>query len=108
MNEDELFIEFSELDGGLISISKSQIKMWENVYPTVHVIQEIKYALCWLHCNPTRKRRNIMGFLNSWLYKATTKQNHKPTKHAKRQQMVSGDEWERLEPIWNGGKKHVR
>ena len=50
-------------------IYQSDIEEWENLYPSVDVIQEIRKMRGWLLSNPERRKtkRGINRFINNWL-----------------------------------------
>ena len=50
-------------------IYQSDIEEWENLYPLVDVIQEIRKMRGWLLSNPERRKtkRGIKRFINNWL-----------------------------------------
>ena len=50
-------------------IYRFQICTWNELYPAVDVIQELKKMKGWLDSNPTKRKtkRGILKFVNSWL-----------------------------------------
>jgi hypothetical protein len=57
---------------GDVSISKAQIDIWIEAYPSVDVEAEIRRANCWMDANPRRRKttRGGMRFMVNWLSRA--------------------------------------
>lgn len=65
--------------GKKVAISKQQFEKWQELYPAVDVMQELKKMDGWLNANPTRIKtaKGIPRFVNSWL--ARQQDKAKPT-----------------------------
>lgn len=65
--------------GKKVAISKKQFEKWQELYPAVDVMQELKKMDGWLNANPTRIKtaKGIPRFVNSWL--ARQQDKAKPT-----------------------------
>ena len=51
------------------------ILKWQELYPAVHVEQEIRAMTGWLDANPTKRKtaRGVKRFVNAWLARAQDK-----------------------------------
>ncbi len=58
-------------DKTFYNVPLDKISMWEETYPAVDVMQELKKMIAWLDANPTKRktRRGICKFINNWLSK---------------------------------------
>lgn len=56
-------------DGTEYGVEQEAIEKWENLYPAVDVMQELRKMAGWLDANRTRRktRRGIEKFINGWL-----------------------------------------
>lgn len=56
-------------DGTEYGVEQEAIEKWENLYPAVNVMQELRKMAGWLDANRTRRktRRGIEKFINGWL-----------------------------------------
>ena len=56
-------------DGTEYGVKQEAIEKWENLYPAVDVMQELRKMAGWLDANHTRRktRRGIEKFINGWL-----------------------------------------
>lgn len=50
-------------------ISRIQVQEWQELYPAVDIMQELRKMKGWLNANPTKRktRRGIKRFVNGWL-----------------------------------------
>lgn len=50
-------------------IDRKQVQEWQELYPAVDIIQELRKMKGWLNANPTKRktRRGITRFVNGWL-----------------------------------------
>lgn len=62
-------ISFTLNDKSLHDIFQSDIDAWEELYPAVDIVQELRKMKGWLDSNPTKRKtkRGICRFINSWL-----------------------------------------
>ncbi len=67
-------------------IYKEDIQIWEDAYPNVSVISELKKISAWLHSNPTKRKtaNGMKRFINSWL---SNQQNKPQPQGAKRESL---------------------
>ena len=58
-------------DGSFFDVTTEQVKKWEQLYPAVDVMKELRKMVGWCDANPKkRKTKNgILRFCNSWLAK---------------------------------------
>lgn len=56
-------------DGTEYPISEKQISEWENLYPAVDIMQDLRSMKGWLDANPTKRKtkRGILRFVAGWL-----------------------------------------
>jgi hypothetical protein len=56
-------------------IYEEQVSEWQELYPAVDVLQEVRAMRGWSLSNPTRQKtkRGVLRFVNSWLAKAQNK-----------------------------------
>ena len=56
-------------DGTEYGVEQEAIEKWENLYPAVNVMQELRKMAGWLDANRTRRktRRGIEAFIHRWL-----------------------------------------
>lgn len=56
-------------EGEQYPVTQRQIDGWQEVYPAVNVIQEVKRAKAWLQANPSKAKtyRGMAKFLNGWM-----------------------------------------
>lgn len=64
-------------DNSYYSITKDMITHYEELYPNVNVMQELRNILGWLESNPKKRktRLGIARFVNNWLAKEQDKGN---------------------------------
>jgi len=50
-------------------VTKDDVKHWEELYPNVNILQELKKMQGWSEANPNRRktRRGVLRFINNWL-----------------------------------------
>lgn len=50
-------------------VDRKQVQEWQELYPAVDIIQELRKMKGWLNANPTKRktRRGITRFINGWL-----------------------------------------
>lgn len=72
-------------DNSFYSITKDMITHYEELYPNVNVMQELRNILGWLESNPTKRktRLGIARFINNWLAKEQDKGNNPNDKRVK-------------------------
>jgi predicted phage replisome organizer len=65
-------------DNTFYSITKDMITHYEELYPNVNVMQELRNILGWLESNPKKRktRLGIARFINNWLAKEQDKGNN--------------------------------
>ena len=65
-------------DNSYYSITQDMITHYEELYPNVNVMQELRNILGWLESNPTKRktRLGIARFVNNWLAKEQDKGNN--------------------------------
>ena len=58
-------------DGSEYPITESDIKNWQNLYPAVDIMQELRKMRGWCDANPAKRKtkRGILKFIHSWLSK---------------------------------------
>lgn len=68
-------IELPLNDKSLYSITQTDINEWQELYPNVNILQELRKMKGWLDSNPTKRKtsRGIKRFINSWLSKEQDK-----------------------------------
>lgn len=79
------FISLPLNDKTNFSISEDEVNKYQELYPNVDVVQELRNMKGWLDANPTKRKtkRGINRFVNGWLQrkqdspKQQTKQNDK-------------------------------
>ncbi len=56
-------------DGTLVAVSATQSKRWEQLYPAVNVMQELRKMAGWLEASPNRRKtkQGILRFVANWL-----------------------------------------
>jgi predicted phage replisome organizer len=61
--------------GELYGIDEDSVKEWEEIYPAVDVMQELRNMKGWLLANPTKRKTKsgIKRFINNWLAKEQNK-----------------------------------
>lgn len=62
-------IELPLNDNSMFPIEQSDLDEWQELYPAVNVMQELRKMKGWLNSNPTKRKtkRGIKRFVNSWL-----------------------------------------
>lgn len=62
-------------DKTLYGITQEKIQHWQELYPAVDILQELKKMQGWLEANPTKRKtkKGILRFVTSWLSKAQDK-----------------------------------
>ena len=68
-SEAPLVIEMLLNDGSAFSIYPSDVKRWEELYPAVDIIAQLRKMAGWCDANPKRRKtkNGIKRFINSWL-----------------------------------------
>lgn len=81
----ESVLELPLNDNTFYSITKDMITHYEELYPNVNVMQELRNILGWLESNPTKRktRLGIARFVNNWLAKEQDKGNNPNDKRVK-------------------------
>jgi len=59
-------------DGNFENLEEHLV-VWENAYPHLDVMAEIRKAGSWLISNPKRNKSNLSRFINGWLSRSTGK-----------------------------------
>lgn len=62
-------IQLTLNDKSLYDVSKNDFDEYEELYPNVDIMQELRKMKGWLNANPTKRKtkRGIKRFINSWL-----------------------------------------
>ena len=62
-------IELILNDKTLYPIHQSDIDMWQELYPGVNVLQQLRAMSGWLDANPQKRktRKGVKRFINNWL-----------------------------------------
>lgn len=62
-------IELILNDKSFYPITQQDIDEWQELYPNVNILQELRKMKGWLDANPTKRKtsRGIKRFINSWL-----------------------------------------
>jgi hypothetical protein len=62
-------IQLTLNDKTLYDVSENDFKEYEELYPNVDIMQELRKMKGWLNANPTKRKtkRGIKRFINSWL-----------------------------------------
>ena len=62
-------IQLTLNDKTLYDVTQSDFKEYEELYPNVDVMQELRKMKGWLNANPTKRKtkRGIKRFINNWL-----------------------------------------
>ena len=68
-HEEPLAIEMLLNDGSAFPIYPSDVKRWEELYPAVDIIAQLRKMAGWCDANPKRRKtkNGIKRFINSWL-----------------------------------------
>ena len=68
-HEEVPVIELPLNDGSAFAIYPSDVKRWEELYPAVDVIAQLRKMAGWCEANPKRRKTKsgIKRFINSWL-----------------------------------------
>ncbi len=68
-------IELILNDKSLYPITQTDIDEWQELYPNVNILQELRKMKGWCDSNPTKRKtsRGIKRFVNSWLAKEQDK-----------------------------------
>ena len=71
-------IEIILNDKSFYPISQSDIDEWQELYPAVNVIQELRKMKDWSNSNPQKRktRKGIRRFISNWLCKEQDKGNN--------------------------------
>lgn len=66
-------------DNSEYAVVEYQLKEWQELYPDVDIMQELRNMKGWLNANPTKRktRRGICKFINSWLTREQKKEMEK-------------------------------
>jgi hypothetical protein len=66
-----------DFDGGLfVGLSSDQIGRWQEAFPAIDVVAQVKRAAVWLAANPKNRKSDYVRFLANWLNRA---QDRAPT-----------------------------
>ncbi len=70
--EEEPVITLTLQDNSEYAVVENQLKEWQELYPSIDVMQELRKMKGWLNANPTKRKtkRGIKKFINSWLARA--------------------------------------
>lgn len=70
--EAEPVITLTLQDNSEYAVVENQLKEWQELYPSIDVMQELRKMKGWLNANPTKRKtkRGIKKFINSWLARA--------------------------------------
>lgn len=70
--EETPIITLTLCDKNEYAVVEDQLKEWQELYPDVNIMQELRNMKGWLNANPAKRktRRGICKFINSWLTKA--------------------------------------
>jgi hypothetical protein len=60
-------------DGSSFSGYEKFVEKWQEAYPAINVLQELRKAEAWLIANPKNSKSNYERFLNNWLSRAQDK-----------------------------------
>src|SRR5690554_954407 len=73
-------------EGEQYPVTQSQIDGWQEVYPAVNVLQEVKKAKAWLQANPAKAKtyRGMAKFLNGWMSRQQDKGGSMPSQQGQR------------------------
>jgi len=63
-------IEFNSEKREFAGITEQDLYFWQDAFPLVAVLQEIKSAAQWLYDNPKKKKKNNRRFIGNWLRRA--------------------------------------
>ena len=65
-------------DKSLYDVSQNDFEEYEELYPNVDIMQELRKMKGWLNANPTKRKtkRGIKRFINSWLSREQDKPKH--------------------------------
>lgn len=77
---DETEITIPLADGTVHPVTLAEIAEWEQAYPAVDVMAELRKARAWCVANPANRKtgRGIGRFLNSWLSRAAERPGARP------------------------------
>lgn len=58
--------------GEVFNVYESDLELWQDTYPAVDVIQQLKKIRSWLDANPSKRKtsRGMKKFINNWLSRA--------------------------------------
>lgn len=64
-------------DNSNYAVVEDQLKEWQELYPSIDVMQELRKMKGWLNANPTKRKtkKGIKRFINSWLSRSVDKAN---------------------------------
>jgi hypothetical protein len=62
-----------DLTTGKFTNVNGQVSAWEEAFPAVNVIHEMRKAASWIKANPQNRKSNYERFLHNWLTKAQDK-----------------------------------
>lgn len=73
-------ITFPLNDKSEYSVTESEVVEWQELYPALDVMQELRSMKGWLISNPQKRktRRGINNFINTWLSKSQNKARWTP------------------------------
>jgi len=74
-DDEPYVIGFPLNDGTPHKVRQSEIKRYEELYPAVDVLQELRNIAGWVEANPTKRKtkRGVHKFINSWLARCQDK-----------------------------------
>lgn len=78
-------------------ISQNQASKWEELYPSVNVMQELRNMAGWLDANPSRRKTKtgILRFVNSWLQREQNREGaYHPHAQPVKKYGKAGDKYE--------------
>lgn len=75
-------------DKSEFGVDRIQVQEWQELYPAVDIIQELRKMKGWLNANPTKRktRRGITRFINGWLSREQDKGGSKTMTYMKPEQ----------------------
>jgi hypothetical protein len=67
--KEEIIFKIPLIDKTYIGITQSDVNKWQDVFPAVNIIPELKRIALWCEDNPTKKktRRGANRFISAWL-----------------------------------------
>lgn len=67
-------------DKSLYPVTEDQVNHWEELFPAVNVMQELRNMAAWCEANPQKRKTKsgILRFITSWLSKEQNKGGNRP------------------------------